>query len=500
MPRASSAPASGTAAHVVRDGASSGDTRKGDGQHQRIALQDPSSLGGGRVIVDVCTQGAEQTFVPAFGALEIVAGVGGASNRLSATAAVYTPPTGTPPDTAGTNARGHQPGANYSRNAKCKERITRARGQIAGAVAASLGCSHAELASYCSDMGPTGAETPGAGPARWSDRVIAVVQMEDGRPAVCPDAFAHVITEDHPMMPIVLQEVRDDIRRNFGPDAVPADWCDLAAFMRFVCSTIVRRDSRRENCRKVRRNRRSTKRQQNKATSDELPARGRPPPALEPPAFSVLHAAQKPLETACAVVVDGMNVLRHEGTGAAGLCRMMAMYNGAATAGPAAQGHRTVRAIVFLTEWALSQSSSLRSMDRRGWVHVVADVARHADDAAIILYAARYAVPVVTNDMFTDHIRAARAEEVHRPHERVAHGRPAHVPLVDVLLVAKTAIRHSRGRPMVCASGPPTEAPPCCPWQEWAHGREELAARRREELGAKLVEEWVAARRWNHAW
>jgi hypothetical protein len=210
----------------------------------------------------------------------------------------------------------------------------------------------------------------------------------------------------------------------------------------------------------------------------------------------------------CTVLVDAMNVMGGEPscTSVARLAALLASFNG-----PSGCGGRHALAFLPRQAYCGCHHHCFAQMDRDGWLFVV-DGPPGADDVALIAYSAMYAVPIITNDQFVDHIHAARHNK-----RRV----------VDMLLVAADRITHTCSgaqwelftdlgcEPVLrdaryvgryktdpyrfwshrrvlgqlrAASGVQLECPS---WEQWQADRRKKAADRYARCGATELQRWV---------
>ena len=129
--------------------------------------------------------------------------------------------------------------------------------------------------------------------------------------------------------------------------------------------------------------------------------------------------------TVCTVLVDAMNVMggKPSYTSVARLAALLASFNGQS----GCRGHPHALAFLPRQTYCGHLHRYFAQMDRDGWLFVV-DGPPGADDVALITYSTAYAVPIITNDQFVDHIHAAQYNT------RL---------VTDMLLVAADCITHT---------------------------------------------------------
>ena len=223
--------------------------------------------------------------------------------------------------------------------------------------------------------------------------------------------------------------------------------------------------------------------------------------ACAPPQETAAPAAVALPAAGCMVLVDAMSVMvgRVTPTSMDRLAALLASFNG-----PSGCGGR--HAVAFLPRQAYCDPDYHRyfaQMESDGWLFVV-DGPPGADDVALLAYSAMYAVPVITNDQFVDHIHAARYNT------RL---------VTDMLLVAADRITHALSgtqRELGCdivlhddrhAHGPHETGPQRrsgyvsrkalgqleleYPWGSWQADRREQAAGRYARCGAAEQQRWA---------
>jgi hypothetical protein len=215
----------------------------------------------------------------------------------------------------------------------------------------------------------------------------------------------------------------------------------------------------------------------------------------------------------CTVLVDAMNVMvgRPSHTSVARLAALLASFNGPS----GCEGHH---ALAFLPRQAYCGyfHHYFAQMDRDGWLFVV-DGPPGADDVALIAYSATYAVPIITNDQFVDHIHAAQyntrlvTDMLLVAADRITHTSSGaqwelftdlgcepvlrdagHAGRYQTDPDRSRSHRHVLGR-LPLLSGVELECPP---WEQWQADRRKKAADRYARCGAAELQRWVYQMRW----
>jgi hypothetical protein len=216
----------------------------------------------------------------------------------------------------------------------------------------------------------------------------------------------------------------------------------------------------------------------------------------------------------CTVLVDAMNVMGGgtSHTSVARLAALLASFNGPSGCG----GHPHALAFLPRQIYRGYCHRNFAQMDRDGWLFVV-DGPPGADDAALIAYSATYAVPIITNDQFVDHIHAAQhntrlvtdvllvaADRITHTYSGALWELSTDLGCEPVLRDARHAGRYqtdpdrSRSHRRVLGrlpllSGEGLEFPP---WEQWQADRRKKAADRYARCGAAELQRWVYQMRW----